>query len=144
MASNKLAVCLGHGSSYDKHFDSSGSNDLRKLTVLYYMNNNWTPGLGGQFRIHHLASTTSTTIPQTPQTYNIAAAASVVTEINTDDDSRHAQYTDIEPRGDRLLVFWSDRLEHSVLPSFTPQGSVDNRYALTVWIATEDASSVHL
>ena len=29
---------------------------------------------------------------------------------------------DIEPIADRLLVFWSDILVHSVLPSHTPAG----------------------
>lgn len=130
LASNKLAVCLGDSSSYDRHFDSTGSDDLRKLTVLYYMNPNWTPELGGQFRIYHSES-------------------NGIGENRGSDDRGTVEggvldCTDIEPKGDRLLVFWSDRVEHSVLPSFAPKGAQDHRYALTVWIATDDASTIHM
>ena len=34
VAANKLAVCLGGGSSYDKHLDNSGRGDTRKLTFV--------------------------------------------------------------------------------------------------------------
>ena len=53
MISNKLAVCTGGGSSYDKHYDNSGLNDVRKVTVLLYLNE-WRPELGGQFRVFGL------------------------------------------------------------------------------------------
>jgi hypothetical protein len=84
-ASNKLAVCTGNGSAYDKHYDNSGSDDVRKLTVIYYMNQ-WHPALGGQFRIFG-------------------------------GEEGEDEATDVEPIADRLLVFWSDTLVHSVLPS---------------------------
>ena len=48
---NKLAVCLGDGSHYDKHYDNSGGDDLRKLTVLVYLQENWEERLGGHFRM---------------------------------------------------------------------------------------------
>ena len=48
---NKLACCLGEGSSYDKHIDNQGGDDLRKLTVLLYCNPSWREELGGAFRI---------------------------------------------------------------------------------------------
>jgi Rps23 Pro-64 3,4-dihydroxylase Tpa1-like proline 4-hydroxylase len=51
LASNKLAVCTGNGSSYDKHYDNSGGEDLRKLTALYYLNPGWSPEQGGCFRV---------------------------------------------------------------------------------------------
>jgi len=47
---NKLAVCLGEGSEYSKHYDNSGALDRRKLTILYYMNPNWALEQGGMFR----------------------------------------------------------------------------------------------
>mmetsp|Transcript_91625 Transcript_91625/g.147919 ORF Transcript_91625/g.147919 Transcript_91625/m.147919 type:complete len:296 (+) Transcript_91625:381-1268(+) len=47
---NKLAVCLGDGSEYTKHYDNAGGTDRRKLTVLYYMNPNWAVDQGGMFR----------------------------------------------------------------------------------------------
>lgn len=50
MCSNKLAVCTGSGSAYDKHFDNAGYTDTRKVTILLYMND-WREEMGGQFRI---------------------------------------------------------------------------------------------
>jgi hypothetical protein len=69
---------------------------------------------------------------------------------------------DVDPVGDRLLVFWADQLVHGgkhcedhrqkqpprgltslttawcvcvgVRPSYAPNGAADNRYALTVWL----------
>ena len=108
LASNKLACCTGDGSAYDKHYDNAGLDDLRKVTVLYYMNADWRPELGGAFRIY-----------------------------NPDDS-----VTDVEPRGDRMLVFWSDKLVHSVEPSFAPGGARDHRYALTVWLTTTSPAAI--
>jgi SM-20-related protein len=111
MASNKLAVCTGDGSYYDKHYDNSGADDLRKLTVLYYMNTDWRPELGGCFRIYKKAITNSDSVGEEEQwredgvtVERLAASDGDVT-------------IDVEPRGDRLLAFWSDRLVHSVQPS---------------------------
>ena len=109
LASNKLAVCTGDGSSYDKHYDNSGGDDLRKLTCLYYINPGWREELGGSFRVH-------TTLQD---------------------------FEDVKPIGDRLLVFWSDRLVHSVRKSFAPEGNTDHRYALTVWLTTEDPGVIY-
>jgi len=102
-AANKLAVCTGDGSYYDKHFDNMGNNDLRKITLIYYMNMNYRTELGGAFRIF---------------------------KIKDDDNIETTQ--DIEPLGDRLLIFEADKLVHSVLPSFANDDS-EYRYALTIW-----------
>lgn len=128
LASNKLAVCLGNGSYYDKHYDNSGSDDLRKLTVLYYLNPTWTPDLGGHFRAFHPIPKGDKEVDQHISKYNIQTS----------------EYEDIAPIADRLLVFWSDKLEHSVLPSIAPKGPTDHRYAMTIWIATTDAASIHI
>lgn len=95
LASNKLAVCVGDGSSYDKHYDNSGESDLRKLTVLLYLNPDWRPELGGQFRIF--------SFDQAAPGKDSAAG-----------DHTKPSHTDIDPIGDRLLVFWSDKCVHSV------------------------------
>lgn len=113
MASNKLAVCVGEGSSYDKHYDNSGAADTRKVTALLYLNPNWKKELGGCFRIYGL----------TPS-------------------GEEAVVTDIEPIENRLLVFWSDRLVHSVQPSFAPSGEVDHRWALTVWMTSSTPEAI--
>jgi SM-20-related protein len=127
LASNKLAVCLGDGSYYDKHYDNSGSDDLRKLTVLYYLNPTWTPDLGGYFRAFHPS-------PQDKEGDQHTSKFNIQT----------SEYEDIAPIADRLLVFWSDQLEHSVLSSVAPKGPIDHRYAMTIWIATTDAASIHI
>lgn len=105
MTANKLAVCLGDGSSYEKHFDHSGSDDMRKITIVFYMNK-WRPAMGGCFRVH--------------------SGDGVV---------------DISPIRNRLLIFWSDRLPHSVQPSFVASEQ-DHRYALTLWLSTTHSATI--
>jgi Rps23 Pro-64 3,4-dihydroxylase Tpa1-like proline 4-hydroxylase len=137
LASNKLAVCVGDGSSYDKHFDNSGGTDLRKLTVLYYLQTQpWTEDKGGCFRIY---------TAQKKDHHSEEEEASQTTAYATrhnDCTEETVYHMDIEPIGDRLLVFWSDCLVHSVTPSFCPAGEADHRYALTVWITATDSSAI--
>eukprot|EP00801_Mesodinium_rubrum_P001527 Mrub_01527.p1 GENE.Mrub_01527~~Mrub_01527.p1 ORF type:complete len:688 (-),score=65.14 Mrub_01527:57-1862(-) len=52
LAANKLAVCTGNGSHYDKHYDNAGSGDLRKLTCILWLNAHWREELGGEFRAY--------------------------------------------------------------------------------------------
>ena len=117
MMSNKLAVCTGNGSAYDKHYDNSGMQDTRKVTILYYMNH-WRPECGGCFRIY---------VPSKSSNNGVVTASR---------SSSGDETVDIEPRADRLLVFWSDRLVHSVQPSEAPMGEIDHRYALTLWLTS--------
>ena len=122
---NKLAVCLGDGSYYDKHIDNLGgtndAGDRRKLTALLYLQ---PPGShDGQ--------------PSFPNE-------------SVEDDARGGYFraydvpevgdvTCIAPRGDRLIMFWSDSLVHDVSPSYSPNGDSDKRWALTIWfIADKD------
>jgi len=120
--SNKLAVCLGDGSYYDKHIDnlggSSDAGDRRKLTALIYLqppnSHDGQPPYpnemveddprGGYFRA-----------------YDVPEVGDV---------------TCIAPRGDRLVVFWSDSLVHDVSPSFAPSDD-DKRFALTTWLIAD-------
>lgn len=46
-----LAVYPGNGSRFQAHVDNT-SQDGRKLTVLTYLNLDWTPCCGGQLRLH--------------------------------------------------------------------------------------------
>ena len=55
-----------------------------------------------------------------------------------------SEYEDVDPVGDRLLVFWSDRLVHEVRESYAPSGKADHRYALTVWVMSEDQTAIYL
>mmetsp|Transcript_15680 Transcript_15680/g.30627 ORF Transcript_15680/g.30627 Transcript_15680/m.30627 type:complete len:408 (+) Transcript_15680:24-1247(+) len=118
-ATNKLAVCLGDGSSYEKHIDNMGGGDLRKLTVLVYLQQTWEPSLGGCFRVY----------PQDGE--------AVESDAGPGDT-----FIDIEPVGGRLLAFWSDTCVHSVCPSFAPAGRGQRRWALTVWVHTTDPDAI--
>jgi Rps23 Pro-64 3,4-dihydroxylase Tpa1-like proline 4-hydroxylase len=126
---NKLAVCLGNGSKYDKHIDNLGGGtgggadgaDERKLTALLYLqpvgshaeNADLAETLderGGYFRAYDV-----------PHKDNVKSLA---------------------PRGDRLLLFWSDALVHDVSPSFcldddNDESKNDERWALTIWFLVD-------
>jgi hypothetical protein len=49
---------------------------------------------------------------------------------------------DIAPLGDRLVFFWSDQIVHEVLSNTAELSASSDRYALTLWLVTEDPSSV--
>lgn len=125
---NKLAVCTGHdgkGANYEAHYDS-GPNDLRKVTVLLYLNPAWRPESGGQFRIHNPPVPTAPTPSRTgPSQMGPTSHPKLL----------------IEPIADTLLVFWSDKVIHSVLPN-TVLNELDHRYAITVWLETENYAAV--
>jgi 2OG-Fe(II) oxygenase superfamily len=121
---NKLAVCLGGGSKYDKHIDNlgggDGMGDRRKMTALLYLQPSGSHAdeadegendpRGGYFRA-----------------YDVPNAGKV---------------TALAPRGDRLLLFWSDALVHDVSPSFTPAVEADRRWALTVWFVVAEGGAI--
>jgi Rps23 Pro-64 3,4-dihydroxylase Tpa1-like proline 4-hydroxylase len=125
---NKLAVCLGDGSYYDKHIDNLGGTehegDRRKLTALLYLQ---PPGShDGQ--------------PSFPNE-------------SVEDDDRGGYFraydvpevgdvTCIAPRGDRLIMFWSDSLVHDVSPSYAPNGDSDKRWALTIWFIADKEKGI--
>lgn len=130
---NKLAVCLGEGSYYDKHIDNLGGGDhnanggdRRKLTALLYLQ---PPGShDGQAEYPHE---------------------------RVEDDARGGyfrafdvpekdQITCVAPRGDRLIMFWSDSLVHDVSPSFAPNGAADRRWALTIWLMADENATIRV
>jgi len=56
------------------------------------------------------------------------------------------KYINLTPEGGRLVVFWSDAIPHQVLPTAPNADSMDkslDRYALTVWIPTDNVGSIH-
>jgi len=92
-------TCYPTGSSYTRHLDAFVGGSTRRITCLYYFNIGWKEEDGGKLRIY-----------------------------NPDKVNHDGEYTDIEPIGDRLLIFQSRLLEHEVLES------KKDRFALTVWL----------
>eukprot|EP00977_Amphora_coffeiformis_P016575 scaffold5169_cov172-Amphora_coffeaeformis.AAC.6 len=120
---NKLAVCLGDGSYYDKHIDNLGgtsdAGDRRKLTALLYLQ---PPGShDGQPPYPHES------VEDDPRGGYFRAY----------DVPEEDAVTAIAPRGDRLILFWADTLVHDVSPSYAPNGDADRRWALTTWFIAD-------
>jgi hypothetical protein len=136
----KLAVTLPGGSTYPLHVDNPqglAANDTRKLTCILYLNPEYQAerGDGGELRL--------------------------IVVSDDDDKEENGQTThpvDLTPEGGRMVLFWSDEIPHEVLPT-APDfvGVVDDdddvsdeimdnpldRYALTLWIPTQDISTIH-
>lgn len=119
---NKLAVCLGDGSHYDKHIDNLGGSDPRKLTALLYL----------QPPNSHPAK-----YPESEEDMDDRGGYFRAYDVPEKD-----QITCIAPRGDRLIMFWSDSLVHDVSSSFCPDGDADQRWALTIWFTVNPETGV--
>ncbi|KAL3913510.1 MAG: hypothetical protein SGARI_000623 [Bacillariaceae sp.] len=53
---------------------------------------------------------------------------------------------DLTPEGGRLVAFWSDEVPHQVLPTAPNADATESnldRYALTVWIPTDNVAAIH-
>ncbi len=123
----KLAVTLPGGSTYPLHVDNPQGlavNDTRKLTCILYLNPEYQAerGDGGELRLF------------------------------LGEDDQQTRQVDLTPEGGRIVIFWSDEIPHEVLPTapeFVSNGedpNLDNplnRYALTLWIPTQDVSTIH-
>lgn len=103
--SKGMVTCYpGNGTKYSKHIDNAIGNG-RKITAIYYPNkNDWNSEKdGGNLVIH----------------------PSLITQSNNTDTKKPCI---IEPRFNRLILFWSDsRCPHEVEPCYS------NRFAVTVW-----------
>lgn len=128
---SKLAVTTS-GSRYPRHYDNAvwDNDDVRKLTTILYLNPNWKEGDGGEIRLFVK---------------------------NDEGGDATVKTVDLSPVGGRLLLFWSDEIPHEVLRTRQSNECVSNkdtdaecltyseidRYALTVWIHTNDKSVLH-
>jgi Rps23 Pro-64 3,4-dihydroxylase Tpa1-like proline 4-hydroxylase len=92
-----------------------GGGDLRKLTVLLYLQTEWRDAMGGCLRVHGSGEPPSGG-REPPAGTKLAAL-----------------HTDVAPRGGRLLAFWSDECVHSVCESHA-EGPGEHRWAITVWL----------
>lgn len=124
---NRLQVSLANGASLGKHIDNTMTN-LRKITFLTYLNEEWEPSHGGYLRMY--ANGTGPDIND--------ATSSVLAGVDEDGHT----FLDIAPLAGRVIAFWSDAMVHSVQPSFLPSED-SHRWVLTVWMATEDQAFLH-
>lgn len=56
------------------------------------------------------------------------------------------KFHDLTPDGGRMVLFWSDEIPHEVLPTAPDADTLDqdkDRYALTLWIPTENFPTIH-
>ena len=155
---NKLAVCTGDGSSYDKHLDNTGAiSFVRKCSCskvslyvpvcMLMLQNCICPNLTGikdtrkVTVIYYLNKNWNSSLGGMFRIFNPRSTVEVGSQegifANDQDGS-----IDIAPIGGRLFAFWSDQLIHSVTPSFAPQGRSENRFALTVWLRTASPSAI--
>ncbi|HPI41739.1 MAG TPA: 2OG-Fe(II) oxygenase [Pseudobdellovibrionaceae bacterium] len=80
------------GGFYKKHLDSFRSDNARKVTIIFYLNENWAPENGGQLRIYK-------------------------DKKNDKDNNNNCEYFDVNPQAGTLICFLSGELEHEVLLS---------------------------
>ena len=140
---NKLAVCLGDGSRYDKHIDNGGGGDMRKLTALLYLqpsdwhNDNDNDDHNDNHNDDDDDGNGNYKYPNESETDDERGGYFRAYDVPT-----AGEVTSIAPRGDRLLLFWSDSLVHDVSPSYAPNGDDDRRWALTVWFVVDQADAI--
>lgn len=146
----KLAVTLPGGSTYPLHVDNPqglAANDTRKLTCILYLNPDYDAkrGDGGELRL---------------LVRGRGGTKDGTTEGGRDDEDTQINHVDLTPEGGRMVLFWSDEIPHEVLPT-APHYTIDamqgdeedddelaltnplDRYALTLWIPTENISTIH-
>eukprot|EP00929_Paragymnodinium_shiwhaense_P002000 TRINITY_DN102199_c0_g1_i1.p1 TRINITY_DN102199_c0_g1~~TRINITY_DN102199_c0_g1_i1.p1 ORF type:complete len:663 (-),score=105.19 TRINITY_DN102199_c0_g1_i1:409-2397(-) len=125
-AAVQCAAYPGRGTFYARHVDNPGSDmdDRRRLTTVYYCNPEWKASQGGALRVHWADGSSCA-----GQSALRGAASSL--GLGMDVVARRLGVTkDIEPIGDRLVVFWADyRMPHEVLPSS------GMRFAVSTWWA---------
>ena len=99
----QFACYKGDGSFYTRHYDNprllqNGVDNLRRVTILLYLNEDWNAEeSGGELRLHV--------------------------------KSKDVLDVKISPQANRCVLFFSDLIEHEVLPSH------GHRLALTVWLS---------
>jgi SM-20-related protein len=89
------------GGFYRRHLDRFSNDDLRTVTVVYYLNENWKPGDGGELVIYPPPN------------------GRLVDQLV----DRRVDRIIIEPRRGTIVVFMSAEIEHEVLESKTDRKS---------------------
>ena len=109
-----LACYPGGGTRFKRHVDNSPeAPDLRAVTAVLYLNGHWREEDGGTLRIYN----TGGDDPQQSTT--------------TSSSSSSSQHIDVQPKRGTLVLFWSHRIPHEVLPAST------RRFALSLWMCVD-------
>lgn len=118
-ASFQLA-CYSKKGFYKKHVDSGydNLNNGRKITAIYYPNHMWSEGEGGHLRVHKRAL----------NPYEIEKLKKEGKEVPDAKEMEKEILKDVEPIGDRLVLFRSRDMAHQVLDSGR------KRFAVTMWV----------
>jgi hypothetical protein len=116
---HKLAISTGDGAFYPKHLDNTEGppHDLRKLTLVYYMNPEWdAESNGGQIRLF--------------------------TELPGDGAaSDKSTFVDFIPALDTAVLFWSDSIVHEVLPCWQTDEAA-HRCTFTMWFVSDNPAVI--
>eukprot|EP00746_Dinoflagellata_sp_MGD_P035125 gnl/MRDRNA2_/MRDRNA2_18395_c0_seq1.p1 gnl/MRDRNA2_/MRDRNA2_18395_c0~~gnl/MRDRNA2_/MRDRNA2_18395_c0_seq1.p1 ORF type:complete len:515 (+),score=55.14 gnl/MRDRNA2_/MRDRNA2_18395_c0_seq1:129-1673(+) len=113
---HRLTVTTGKGSDNPLHRDRFPATDLRKLTTILYLQSNWSAQQGGCLRMFE---------PTDPPDADLEKVDL-------------GKYVDIPPLGGRLLIFWSDKMPHCVLPTYALSAE-SHRWAFTIWFPSDNA-----
>ncbi|CAG09553.1 unnamed protein product, partial [Tetraodon nigroviridis] len=159
-----VACYPGNGTGYVRHVDNP-NGDGRCVTCIYYLNKDWNAKADrrvedertGRRRYGNRATAVPAGVKKAPSGFQRLnrRARSRSRRPSSNLPRRKAQFADIEPKFDRLLLFWSDRRNpHEVQPAYatrsassphptpTPARMVRacrkpvsclRRYAITVW-----------
>lgn len=102
----------GGGTGYQRHIDDQAGRGARVLTAIVYLNPAWVHAHGGALRVYPKRSDGSMGLGGSDGSW---------------------RGVDVEPRHNRLVLFWSDRrVPHEVLPSHA------DRFAVSVWYGDAD------
>merc|ERR1719203_1200257 len=104
-SSNFQVACYANKAFYKKHVDGGYEeiNNGRKITAIFYPNQNWSSEDGGYLRV----------FKRRPNPFEVAKAKNEGLEDPTPKTDEVEE--DIQPRGGRLVLFRSRDVPHEVL-----------------------------
>ncbi|GAB5358453.1 hypothetical protein AAMO2058_000458900 [Amorphochlora amoebiformis] len=128
--SMQVALYPGGGSRYVKHIDAVSGGPQRRITCLLYLNHAWKSTDGGQLRLYPpLTSQKNISSSSKNVTNKLTKKTNLKSEQKTVGDTcTSPEYVDVDPIGDRVVVFLSGCVEHEVI------AAKQKRAALTMWL----------
>jgi SM-20-related protein len=113
------------GAGYARHVDQPQGRAQRRVSLVLYLNENWTPGAGGELRIFDAAGGGR-------DGADSAAHGRCDSAGHGRPDMPTERYRDIEPIAGRLVCFLTPGREHAVLPTQR------DRLSISGWFRTRD------